>query len=133
MVLQQRRQADLHGYVKGSTKPLFGFYHAIQWDFLRGLRVADDVFSGTDCLPLQCCRYTQPTRDVIATSMQSRVRICLQTADTAGHLELLGTASTDPNLLHTDVHTPPETIWTLPRMICSYSRPVQGMTASILQ
>ena len=65
--------------------------------------------------------------------MQSRVRIRLQTAATAGQLEELGTASTDPNLLHTDVHPPPETLQNLPRMTCSYSRHVHGMVAPILQ
>ena len=65
--------------------------------------------------------------------MQSRVRICLQTTDTVGHPEPLGTASTDPSFQHTDVHAPRDTIRILPRMDCSYFCPVKGNTASVLR
>ena len=38
----------------------------------------------------RCYQYAQPTRDVIAVSMQSRVGIYLQVVSSAGHPELLG-------------------------------------------
>lgn len=59
--------------------------------------------------------------------------IFLQTVDTGGLPEPSGTASTDPNFQHTDAHAPPETMWTLPRTNCSYSRPIKVFIASILQ
>ena len=46
---------------------------------------------------------------------------------------IVGNGFNGSYLLHTDVHTPLETIWIMPRKTCSYSRPVQGMIASILQ
>ena len=109
---------------RGSTNTLAVAEPYLPMDFLACVLGCGWCCTGFP--PTRCYQYSQPTRDVTAISMQSRVGIYLQPVSSTGHPELSGADWMGPNFQNTDTQAPPRYDGALHAWCAPTSTPFKG-------